>query len=93
MRPLIMNSATIIWLVLIVATATSWWLGTSDTTNNDHHVATITLMLLTFFKARLVLMHFMEVRTAPIILRTFANAWIALTCIAVLIIYMWGANF
>ena len=52
----------------------SAWIGTA-------------VLLVAFFKARMVLMIFMEVRDAPAALRWSCEAWVIVACAAVIITY------
>ncbi|RYZ61970.1 MAG: hypothetical protein EOP08_12780, partial [Proteobacteria bacterium] len=40
--------------------------------------ATVTALVVAFFKARLIILDFMEVRHAPLPLRIFCEAWVVL---------------
>lgn len=63
---------TIVWLVLMVATLVSWWLG-------DGHGATklaaVLVILTGFAKVALIGDHFMELRSAPPQLRWAFLSW------------------
>lgn len=64
----------IVWFFLISLTLASWWLGH----NPDHWgaaIVTSTILVITFFKIRLVILHFMEVKRAPITLRLLFESW------------------
>jgi hypothetical protein len=78
----------ITWLVLSLATLISWWL---DASMEGVWVGTAVL-LVAFFKARMVLMVFMEVREATPALRWICEAWVATACAAVIATY-WFAPF
>lgn len=73
----------ITWAVLTLATALSWSL---DVSTDGAWVGTA-LLLVAFFKARLVLMIFMEVRAAPAALRWCCEAWVIVACTAVITTY------
>ena len=75
-----------IWLVLIGVTLLSWEAGTTNLNITPvwHAVA---VLLLTFTKVRFVVLDFMEVRHAPIQLRLILDAWMALTCITLILGY------
>ena len=90
MKALIQSSATLVWAVLMLATGLSWWLGTHQGSGaaSGGGSATIVMMLVAFFKVRLVIMHFMEVRDAPLPLRLACEGWVIVTCSAVLGFYL-----
>ena len=68
------------WLILTLATLLSWWL---DNAAAGNWIGTAVL-LIAFFKARLVLMVFMEVRAAPAALRWCCEIWVIVACTAVI---------
>ncbi|MBS0370488.1 MAG: cytochrome C oxidase subunit IV family protein [Proteobacteria bacterium] len=63
-----------IWLLLVCATLAGWALA-------ENHGAgrwtVLAVMLFALFKARLVFLHFMELKLAPRALRLIFEAWIA----------------
>ena len=76
------------WLLLTLATVLSWWL---DATQDGRWVGAVVL-LIAFFKARLVLMVFMGVRLASPTIRRSCEAWVVVACTVVLTTY-WFAPF
>lgn len=92
MKALVQNSSTLVWVVLMLATGLSWWLGTQQNSSvaTASGRATIVLMVVAFFKVRLVIMHFMEVRGAPLALRLLCEGWVLVTCSAILGLYLWA---
>ena len=93
MNSLLRNPATPIWLLLMLATGLSWWLGTSSSANSDNGIfpdyryISSLLMIIAFVKVRFVIRYFMEVRTAPLALRLIADAWVIGICLAILGLY------
>lgn len=78
------DRVTWVWLALLAVTFGSWMLGGSG----DATFATAaSILMLSFFKVRLIVTHFMEVREAPLGLRLACDAWIALTLAALLWTY------
>ena len=71
------------WIVLSLLTLVSWWL---DASVDGAWIGTAVL-LVAFFKARLVLMEFMEVRSAVPGLRWACEAWVVVACTAVVATY------
>lgn len=76
------NRITQVWLVLMLATGASWWLGTVNVVNTfaSTAITTVLLMLVAFFKIRLVINYFMEVRHAPVALRILCEIWVVGVC-------------
>lgn len=82
---------TYVWLVLSAITVAAWWLGPAHT----HRAVvasvgiTVAVLVMAVIKARLIIQHFMEVRTAPRWLRLFTDIWLIALWGAVLGIYLW----
>ncbi len=76
------------WVLLTLATVLSWWLDASQ----DGRWVGAVVLLVAFFKARLVLMVFMGVRWAAPTVRRSCETWVLLACAAVLTTY-WYAPF
>ncbi|WP_404810245.1 cytochrome C oxidase subunit IV family protein [Zhongshania marina] len=74
------------------ATAASWLLGASPVDLSSGititGTTTIILILIAFFKVRLVIMHFMEIRTAPLPLKLLCEAWLFATPGVIIGIYL-----
>lgn len=83
---------TFVWLLLALMTALSWALGTQEGTilQGGQSLASTALLLLASFKVRLVIIHFMEIKGAPLGLRLICEAWVALVCAALIAIYLSG---
>ena len=68
--------AHVVWLSLLAATLAGWWLA-------EHQGAarwTVPLiMLIAAAKARAVVLHFMELKAAPLIWRLVFEAWVLLS--------------
>ena len=61
---------TAVWLALMALTISSYLLGSNHgLPAADHAIVGIVILSVALFKARLVGLHFMELRTAPPILR------------------------
>ncbi|MDQ4420383.1 cytochrome C oxidase subunit IV family protein [Sphingobium sp. DEHP117] len=63
----------IVWAVLVAATLASFVIGEDA---KHQAMTTAAILAIAFFKARLVLQEFMEVNTAPILLRVITDAWV-----------------
>ncbi|WP_309224806.1 cytochrome C oxidase subunit IV family protein [Mycolicibacterium sp. CBMA 234] len=72
---------------LIVATLTSWYLG-SDHGIRDHHLATVAVMVVAFMKVRFVGLYFMELRDAPSLLKGIFEAHCAVVCSVLVAVYL-----
>lgn len=71
---LLTKPATLVWLFLMAATCvTTWGLSKDQFTAS---VATLSIILIAAIKIRLVLLHFMELRHAPLPWRLLLEAWV-----------------
>jgi len=91
---LIKSKETLVWLVLAGLTAISWILGNKYAAIGPDAAKymTVAVIALAFFKVRLVIMHFMEIETAPIALRIVFELWCLSLCLGVSWFYFMGAN-
>ena len=88
---LIKHPATLVWTLLMMATALSWWLGTdSSFLGGSIRAITAGLMVIAFVKVRFVIHYFMEIRYAPLALRLACDVWVVGICVAILALYWFG---
>ena len=78
------NPAHRAWLVLVVATAITWYLGEVGAAGTWSIVA---MLLIAFVKGRLVILDFMELRTAPKLWRILLEGWLILVSSLILLAY------
>lgn len=82
------------WAVLVAITIGSWWLapahsGTAHSGTAEASVPiTAVVLVLALIKSRLIIRHFMEVRTAPRWLRLATDGWLVVLFGAVFVIYL-----
>jgi hypothetical protein len=87
MRPT--TRLTGVWLLLSALTVLSWWLGGGTHARPARDVVvTFAVVGLGLVKVRLVVRHFMEVRTAPAWLRHGTDAWLVALGVSVLALYL-----
>jgi hypothetical protein len=80
---------TAIWLILILASFLTWWLGTNDSRDQlSDRVMIAAVVVIAFLKAYLVGIEFMEVRGAPAVLRGLLTGWVGLLAVAVTTLYL-----
>lgn len=80
------DPVTGIWLLLMAATcATTWWLSKDAV---SPVVGTVAIVLVAAFKVRLVLLHFMELRHAPLPWRCVFEGWTLLVTAALIALYL-----
>jgi heme/copper-type cytochrome/quinol oxidase subunit 4 len=78
---------TAIWVLMIVATLLSFWLGT-DHGLSSAEARTVLIMVVAFVKVRLVGLYFMELREAPTMLRALFEGYCVLACAVLLGFYL-----
>ena len=81
---------TLVWLVLIIATALSWQFGHGLGFGNQLHYATVAILVITFIKVRFIYLDFMELKTAPRALRWVVEAWALVVCVTLIGLYWTG---
>lgn len=87
---LVRHPVTPVWLLLVCATALSWWMGNdSAALGIELRYVSTALLVVAFIKVRFVIRFFMEVRHAPLALRLLADAWVFGVC-AVLVALYWN---
>lgn len=66
--------ATVVCIVLVMATLISWQLGHGELFTNAHYTIAF-ILLIAIIKIRYVILDFMEVRHAPAPLRVAVELW------------------
>lgn len=63
-----------VWLLLMAATILAWCLVEAHSISA--HIASTAAVVVAGFKVRLVFLHFMELKTAPLVWRMAFEAWL-----------------
>ena len=84
------SKITFVWLILIIATAISWQFGHGMGFGESHHYGTLAVLVVTFVKVGFVYIYFMELETAPPLLRLLFHTWAALICTILIALYWNG---
>jgi heme/copper-type cytochrome/quinol oxidase subunit 4 len=84
---LLRTPASVVWIFLILATVVSWTLGTQHGFSNYTPVSVV-ILLIAFIKVRLVGLYFMELRGAPTVLRGLFEAYCAIVCTVVVLVFV-----
>jgi hypothetical protein len=77
-----------VWLLLVTATIVSWALGTEHLLGPRG--ASVAVLVVAFVKARVVGLHFMELRSAPVRLRVAFEGWVVVVCSVLIGLYVSG---
>jgi len=78
------NSANRAWLLLMVATGITWWLGEKGAAGTG---AIVAMLAIAFIKGRMVILDFMELRGAPLMWRLILEGWLILVSSLILLAY------
>jgi hypothetical protein len=83
------SKETAVWLLLAGLTMVSWLLGNkySVLEPDQFRYMTAAVVVLAFFKIRLVVMYFMEILHAPLPLRAIFEIWCGLFCVILIVIF------
>lgn len=76
---------TTVWMVLVAATVLTAVVGLEQ--HGGSTAVGLVLLAIAFIKIRLVALHFMEVRDAPLPLRLLVEAYVGVTFVALVVIY------
>lgn len=83
-------SLTRAWLILMVVTAVTFWMGESGSLGRGTMAPMLLLFALTFVKGLLVSLDFLELRHAPALWRWMVLVWLALVLGAIVLAYWIG---
>ena len=85
MKAFFLNSAHRAWLVLLIATGITWWLGEVGAAGTG---AILAMLAIAFIKGRLVILDFMELRGAPLMWRRLFEGWLILVSGLIFLAYL-----
>ena len=83
---LMRRPTTWVWLVLMLATVVTTWVLSKDVV--AVRVGTVAIIAIAAYKVRLVLLHFMELRHAPVPLRVVFETWVLVVATAMIGLYL-----
>lgn len=89
MSAFLLDPANRAWLVILVATGATWWLGDVGAAGTG---AILAMLAVVIIKGRLVIMDFMELRGAPLMWRLLLEGWISLVGALILLAYWISLN-
>lgn len=76
-----------VWGVLVAATGASWFIG-ADHGLGTGELAALGIIAVAFAKVWLVGRHFMELRTAPVVLQRLFDGYIVVVATALAVVYL-----
>lgn len=88
---LLKNPVNRVWLVLVVATLVTWWLGEGGWASTGGGGAVALMFALAFVKGALIALDFMETRHAPPLWRRLLLGWLA-GVIGLIVLAWWIAR-
>lgn len=91
MAVLLRTRITLIWLLLVAATALSWEMGHGGGFDDVRH-AGVAIIVVAFVKVRFVILDFMEIRNAPQFMRIICETWVVGICTMLVVLYWQGAS-
>lgn len=89
MSAFILNSAHRAWLVLLIATGITWWLGDVGAAGTG---AILAMLAIVFVKGRVIILDFMELRGAPLMWRFLLEGWLIVVGGLILLAYWISLN-
>lgn len=87
LRRLRADTQVSVWLILIAATAATAVLGLEQAAGGAAAVG-VALLTIAFVKMRLVGLHFMELRNAPVALRVLFEGYVLVTFTVLVVLYL-----
>jgi len=90
MRTLVVQPVTVVWIALVLATGLAWWSANGGIVSSFE--ATAIVMIVAAVKARLVILHFMDLKAAPRSWRFVFEAWVVLSTAVILGGYWYGLH-
>jgi len=83
---ILLNPASAIWALLMLATCTSTWLLSKE--GASPATATVLILAIAAVKVRLIMSNFMELGHAPVRWRLLFDAWTVACTAVILIMYL-----
>lgn len=77
---------TAVWMILVGATVLTAVLGLEQ--HGGSTAVGLVLLAIAFVKVRLVALHFMEVRDAPLALRLLVEGYVVVTLVVLVVLHM-----
>ena len=81
------KDVTIIWLALVGLTFVSLFLGERGSPSAASYSLVLGLIVLACVKVRMVILHFMEIKEAPLLLRGVLEFWVVGVGVMLVVMY------
>ena len=82
----------VIWAILLLATALTWWLGESGSATRAELDSAAIVLGLSALKGALIVLDYMELRHAPALWRRLLLGWLAVVVVLLLAASAWHAR-
>ena len=83
-------STNTLWVLLLIATAATYWLGESQALGHASMVPVLLIFGFAFFKGLGVILDFMDLRHAPALWRSLLVGWLVFVIGMILLAYWIG---
>lgn len=90
MKEILLSRITLYWVLLTVLTGLTWIIGDGSSAVTGVKYAAVILMVIAAIKVRTIVLHFMEMATAPLPLRVLFEGWVVLVFVVVISLYLFG---
>ena len=81
------KDVTFVWLALVGLTCISLVLGERSSPNAASYALVLGLIALACIKVRMVILHFMEIKEAPLLLRGALEVWVVAVGVMLAVMY------
>ena len=81
------KNVTMVWLALVGLTCVSLFLGERGAASAASYSLVLGLIVLACIKVRMVILHFMEIKEAPLMLRGVLELWVAAVGVMLAVMY------
>lgn len=84
------NRATVVWAILLAATLLTAILGFEDSSRTA--IFGVAILAIAFLKVEIVIFEYMEVRSAPMLLKALAHSYVAVSFVTLMTLLLVAGN-
>ncbi|BBO28293.1 hypothetical protein AltI4_26810 [Alteromonas sp. I4] len=82
MKEHVLSKETLVFLILVLLTLSSWFVSAYDNPGSEgENIDGVIILLLAFLKVQLIILYFMEVKEATIVLKSLTGMWVFLAIV------------